>query len=250
MLALAFFVFALPVIVGIVGVFLPAAGYFPVLGYTQISSYPARLFFETPGVGPASWLALRTGLIATFLSLLCCFVILAGMIHTRRFAILRRGFAALVAVPHSAMAIGLVFLLAPSGWLVRILSPAITGFDRPPDWNVIPATYGLALIFGLMAKEKPFLLMVSLASIATLPARQFEQIGSSLGYGRLASWVMLILPLIYQQIRLPVIAVLIFSLSVVDMALLLPPSLPPPLTILVLHSFLDSNLTARLPEPF
>ena len=148
------------------------------------------------------------------------------------------------------MAIGLVFLLAPSGWLIRILSPAITGFDRPPDWSLVPDPSGWGLILGLMAKEIPFLLMVSLAAMATLPARQFAQIGSSLGYGRLASWCVLILPLIYRQIRLPMIAVLVFSLSVVDMALLLAPTLPPPLAILVLHGFLDADLAARLPASF
>ena len=250
MILLALAVFVMPVIVGILGVFLPAAGYFPALGFTQLSTHPGDLFFSTPGFGPAIWLALKTGLIASLLSLLCCFVILTGLLHTSGFALLRRALAALVAVPHSAMAIGLVFLLAPSGWLIRILSPAITGFDRPPDWNLVPDPYGWGLILGLMAKEIPFLLMVSLAAMATLPARQFAQIGSSLGYGRLASWVVLILPLIYRQIRLPMIAVLVFSLSVVDMALLLAPTLPPPLAILVLHGFLDADLAARLPASF
>ena len=75
-------------------------------------------------------------------------------------------------------------------------------------------------------------------------------IGAVLGYGRFASWVFLIFPLIYHQIRLPVIAVLVFSLSVVDMALLLGPSLPPPLAILVLNGFNDANLAARLPASF
>ena len=46
------------------------------------------------------------------------------------------------------------------------------------------------------------------------------------------------------------IAVLVFSLSVVDMALLLAPSLPPPLAILVLNGFHDANLSSRLPASF
>ncbi|MEK9710628.1 MAG: ABC transporter permease, partial [Alphaproteobacteria bacterium] len=232
------------------GVVLPAAGYVPALGFTQFSLHPALTFVMAPGVGAAIWLALKTGLIASVLSLLCCFIILTGLMHDRIFSLVRRTLAALVAVPHSAIAIGLVFLLAPSGWLMRILSPAITGFSSPPDWSLVPDPYGWALIFGLMAKEIPFLLMVSLAAIATLPVRQFENIGSSLGYGRLATWMMLILPLIYRQIRLPVFAVLVFSLSVVDMALLLAPTLPPPLAILVLHGFLDADLAARLPASF
>ncbi len=243
-------VFLLPILVGISGVLLPAAGYFPALGLTQLSFHPAMSFFTTPGVSASIWLALKTGLIATIFSLLCCFIILTGLMHDRGFSLLRRTLAALVAVPHSAIAIGLVFLLAPSGWLIRILSPGITGFNSPPDWSLVPDPYGWVLIFGLMAKEIPFLLMVSLAAMATLPARQFEQIANSLGYGRVAAWTTLILPLIYRQIRLPVFAVLVFSLSVVDMALLLAPTLPPPLAILVLHGFLDADLAARLPASF
>ena len=243
-------VFLLPILVGISGVLLPAAGYFPALGFNQLSFHPAMSFITTPGVSASIWLALKTGVIATIFSLLFCFIILIGLMHDRGFWLVRRTLAALVAVPHSAIAIGLVFLLAPSGWLMRILSPGITGFDSPPDWSLIPDPYGWALVFGLMAKEIPFLLMVSLAAMATLPARQFEQIANSLGYGRVAAWTTLILPLIYQQIRLPVFAVLVFSLSVVDMALLLAPTLPPPLAILVLHGFLDADLAARLPASF
>ena len=243
-------VFLLPILVGISGVLLPAAGYFPALGFNQFSFHPAMSFISAPGVGASIWLALKTGLIATILSLICCFIILTGLMHDRRFSLLRRILSALVAVPHSAIAIGLVFLLAPSGWLMRIISPDITGFDSPPDWRLFPDPDGWALIFGLMAKEIPFLLMISLAAMATLPVRQIEQIANSLGYGRVAGWTTLILPLVYRQIRLPVFAVLVFSLSVVDMALLLAPTLPPPLAIIVLNGFLDADLAARLPASF
>ena len=101
-----------------------------------------------------------------------------------------------------------------------------------------------------MAKELPFLLLLSLSASASMPLSRLLAIGAGLGYGRFASWVFLVLPLIYRQIRLPVIAVLVFSLSVVDMALLLAPSLPPPLAILVLNGFHDADLAARLPASF
>ena len=101
-----------------------------------------------------------------------------------------------------------------------------------------------------MAKELPFLLLLGLSAAASLPLARLLAIGAGLGYGRFASWVFLVLPLVYRQIRLPVIAVLVFSLSVVDMALLLAPSLPPPLAILVLNGFHDANLAARLPASF
>ena len=163
---------------------------------------------------------------------------------------LRRLLAPLVAIPHSTIAIGLVFLLAPSGWLMRLISPILTGLDQPPTWGLVPDPYGFALVLGLVAKELPFLLLLSLSTLANMPLSRQLAIGAGLGYGHFASWVFLILPLLYRRIRLPIIAVLIFSLSVVDMALLLAPSLPPPLAILVLNGFHDANLDARLPASF
>ena len=155
-----------------------------------------------------------------------------------------------MAIPHSTIAVGLVFLLAPSGWLMRLISPTFTGLIQPPTWGLVPDPYGITLIFGLVVKELPFLLLLSLSALANKPVARQLAIGAGLGYGQFASWVFLVLPLIYHQIRLPVIAVLIFSLSVVDMALLLAPSLPPPLAILVLNGFHDPNLATRLPASF
>jgi ABC-type uncharacterized transport system, permease component len=43
-----------------------------------------------------------------------------------------------------------------------------------------------------------------------------------------------ILPILYGQLRLPIYAVLAFSLSVVDMALILGPTTPPTLATLLL----------------
>ena len=75
---------------------------------------------------------------------------------------LRRLLGPLVAIPHSTIAVGLVFLLAPSGWLMRLISPALTGLEQPPTWGLVPDPYGLVLILGLVAKELPFLLLLAL----------------------------------------------------------------------------------------
>ena len=55
---------------------------------------------------------------------------------------------------------------------------------------------------------------------------------------------------VYRQIRLPLFAVLIFSLSVVDMTVLLGPSLPPTLAVLVVEGFQDADLARRFPASF
>ena len=156
----------------------------------------------------------------------------------------------LIAVPHSAMAIGILFLLAPSGWLMRLISPELTGFIRPPMVALVPDQNGIALTFALLAKEIPFILLVSLSAISTLPTQKIRHVGTSLGYSTVTSWWLLILPLVYRQIRLPLFAVLIFSLSVVDMTVLLGPSLPPTLAVLVVDGFQDADLARRFPASF
>ncbi len=242
--------FGLPVLLGLIGIILPASGYFPALDKNNLSIDAARDFLATPGLGLSSWLSLKTGLLATFISLVGSFIILASFSGSQTMGRLHRLLGPLVAIPHSTIAVGLVFLLAPSGWLMRLISPTFTGLDQPPNWGLVPDPFGIALILGLVAKELPFLLLLSLSALANKPLSRQLAIGAGLGYGRFTSWVFLVLPLIYYQIRLPVIAVLVFSLSVVDMALLLAPSLPPPLAILVLNGFHDANLAARLPASF
>jgi putative thiamine transport system permease protein len=241
---------AFPVTAGLIGVVAPAMGLFPPLGYVSPSLGPARDFLATPGLAQAGLISLGTGLGATFLALVFSFALLVRYEGARHTGWLRRLTGPLIAVPHSAVAIGVLFLLAPSGWLMRIVSPGLTGFERPPLWALVPDGSGVVLCLGLLVKEVPFLVLVSLAALATLPVRRLLATGMSLGYGRAASWLHVVLPLVYRRIRLPVFAVLVFSLSVVDMPRLLGPMLPPPLAVLIVEGFEDAELTARLPASF
>ncbi|MGB2411447.1 MAG: ABC transporter permease, partial [Candidatus Puniceispirillaceae bacterium] len=237
---------AFPVTAGLIGVVAPAMGLFPPLGYVSPSLGPARDFLATPGLAQAGLISLGTGLGATSLALLFSFALLVRYEGARDTGWLRRLIGPLIAVPHSAVAIGVLFLLAPSGWLMRIVSPGLTGFERPPLWALVPDGSGVVLCLGLLVKEVPFLVLVSLAALATLPVRRLLATGMSLGYGRAASWLHVVLPLVYRRIRLPVFAVLVFSLSVVDMPRLLGPMLPPPLAVLIVEGFEDAELAARL----
>ena len=241
---------ATPIIVGLLGVFLPAFGYFPALGGHRLNLGPATMFLATPGLGRATLTALAVGLAATALSLFLAFALLAAAGSWLRRSGLQRLMGPLIAVPHSAMAIGILFLLAPSGWLMRLISPELTGFIRPPMVALVPDQNGVALTFALLAKEIPFILLVSLSAISTLPTQKIRHVGTSLGYSTVTSWWLLILPLVYRQIRLPLFAVLIFSLSVVDMTVLLGPSLPPTLAVLVVEGFQDADLARRFPASF
>lgn len=237
--------FLAPIVAGLIGTWLPAVGIFPALGGHEFSLAGWRELFAYPGLGSALRLTLTSGILSTFLSLVLVIGFVACCSERKSFQALRRLIAPLLAVPHVAIAIGLAFLIAPSGWLVRLFSPWATGWTTPPDIASVQDPYGFALTLGLVIKEMPFLFLMTLAALHQTHADRRLAIARSLGYGPVTAWIKVVLPAIYPQIRLPIYAVLAFSLSVVDMALILAPTTPPPLAVLVLRWFNDPDLSMR-----
>ncbi|MCW8357127.1 ABC transporter permease subunit [Marinomonas pontica] len=152
----------------------------------------------------------------------------------------------ILAIPHAAIAIGLLFLLSPSGWLVRIFSPWLTGFDRPPNWITVQDPYGMSLILALVVKEMPYLLFVMLATMKSIKAQESLQVGQALGYSRFTLWRKVLIPQLYPIIRLPIFIVIAFSLTVVDLALVIGPNTPSTLAVTLLRWFNDPDLSMRL----
>ncbi|MGF1608680.1 MAG: ABC transporter permease, partial [Kiloniellales bacterium] len=237
--------FLVPIGAGLVGTWLPALGHFPALGASGWSLDPWRRLLADPALPGALRLSLTSGLLASALALGLVIGFVAACHGTRAFAALRRLLAPLLAVPHVALAIGLAFLIAPSGWLLRLVSPWPSGWTTPPDIALVNDPAGLALTLGLVLKEAPFLLLMTLAALGQANASERLAVARSLGYGPAAAWLKTVLPAIYPQIRLPFYAVLAYSLSVVDMALVLAPATPPPLAVLVFRWFYDPDLSMR-----
>ena len=226
---------------------LPALGWLPALGGRAISLAPWRDLFAAPGITTALRLTLVTGIATTALSLGIVVFSIATISGAAWFRRAQTLLAPLLAIPHAALAIGFAFLVAPSGWLARLISPGLTGWQRPPDIGTIQDAQGIALILGLLLKEIPFLLLMTIAALGQIRARAVLAAAYALGYGPVQAWLKLVLPLIYPQIRLPIYAVLAFSLSTVDVAFILGPGTPPPLAPLVVRWFTDRDIQMYFP---
>lgn len=235
-----------PVAAGLWGTFLPAFGHLPAAGLTGPSLDPFRDLFDWAGLPRAMLLSISTGLIATSISLLIVMLITAGWSGTRPFRALERLLSPLLSVPHAAAAFGLAFLIAPSGWLSRLMSPGVTGWDRPPDLLIVQDTWGLTMTAGLIVKEVPFLLLITLAALGQADAQRSVAISQALGYGRLTGWLKTVLPRVYAQIRPPIYVVLAYAMSVVDVAVILGPNTPPSLSVQIVKWMSDPDLAMRL----
>ena len=235
-----------PVAAGLIGTALPALGYLPAAGAREMSLAPLFRLMETPGLSRSVFLSLGSGLAATALSLLLVFLLLAGWMNSPVFTVLRRLLAPLLSVPHAAAALGLALVIAPSGLLIRLAAPFSPALDRPPDWLILQDPFALSLTLGLVIKEVPFLLLMALAALHQVDALPRVRLAESLGYGRIAAFLYAVAPQLYWQIRLPILAVLAFSTSVVDMALILGPGLPATLSVRVAGWMGDPDLLIRM----
>ena len=219
-----------PVACGLAGTMLPA-----------LDVEPWQRLFHAPGLATGMLLTVGSGLGGTLLAVLAALAIAASTGERLAHGTRRLLLPVLLGVPHLASAIGTAFLLAPSGWLARLISPWLTGWQRPPDLLTVNDPLGLALTLGLAVREAPFLLLAIAAAQSQIATGRILAVARTTGHGPAEAWLKLILPLIYRQIRLPLYAVLAFALSVVDMALVLGPSTPPVLGVQVLRWLTDPD---------
>ncbi len=234
-----------PILAGLAGTLIPAFGYFPALGGDTFNLGGFRMLMAEPGIWMSVFLSLFTGLAATALSLAIVAAAIGAGGGTRTFAWLTRLISPLLAVPHAAAAFGFLFLFSPSGFLSRLISLELTGWQRPPDILIPNDAWGLSLIAGLVLKEVPFLLLMALAARGQVKMAESRQLIASFGYGRLAGFLLGIWPLLYRRIRLPVFAVLAFSVSVVDVAAILGPTNPATLGMRLVGWMNDPDLSMR-----
>ena len=238
-------VLTLPLLAGLAGVLLPAFGYFPSLGGTSFTLEYLFAVTEKPGFWHSLHLSLWIGLATTFLSLVLVAGFFAANWGSPAFLRIQRFVSPLMSVPHAAVAFGLAFLIAPSGWIMRLCSPWATGFDRPPDWLIVNDPMGYALLLGLILKEVPFLFLVGLSASSQINVDERLKLARSMGYGRIWGWVITVFPSLYKLMRLPVIAVIAYSTSVVDMAIILGPNFPAMLPVQLLRWMNDPELEMR-----
>lgn len=244
---LALAAFLTPILVGLVGTWLPAFGWFPALDQRHFNLSPWVELFDYPGVSTALKLTLVTGLGSSLVALSVTALLLVAFYPSAIFRRIERVLAPVLSIPHAAFAIGIGFLIAPSGWLLRLMA-SLTGWpDRPPNWLTFQDPAGISLMLVLALKEIPFLLFMALASLPALKVGETLWLGRSLGYGRLKIWAILLWPQLYQRLRLPFFAVVAFSLSVVDIALIAGPTTPPTLAVMVTRLFNEPDLLLRLP---
>lgn len=238
--------FLLPILVGLVFTGAPAFGFLSATGQSGFSLDPFHTLFTHPSLPGALRSTIVSGVTAASVSLALALWISVTLYGTKLWKLIEFSLAPLLSLPHAAFAIGFVFLIAPSGWLLRAVSPVPSGFAYPPDWITTGDPWAVSLTLTMILKETPFLLLMVFSGLNRIDVKRTIWIGRSLGYHRLRIWTRLLIPQLYPMLRLPLLAVLAYSLSVVDLPYIIGPSLPPTFSVLIDRWFNDPDLSYRM----
>jgi len=207
-----------------------------------------RELLDQPQWPTALALSVTGALASTLLSLALAMVLVTALHGTPAWTRLVRALAPMLAVPHAAFAIGAAWLFAPAGLLARAIAP-LAGWSAPPAWVTVNDPQGLMLIGVLVLKETPFLLWNLAALLArTDEAARLKQalaMAGSLGYTRRAFWWRLGWPLVLPLLAWPLLAVLAYGLTVVDVALVVGPNSPPTLAVSAYADLQDGSAGAN-----
>lgn len=203
--------------------------------------------FAHPQFLPALILSVVTGSLSLILSTLLAFWIVAGLHRSSSLQKLMGGFLSL---PHLAFAIGFGFFIMPSGLLTRIVGNLL-GWVAPPLWITTQDPLGISLVVVLVLKEVPFIIWLITSLMAQSNFSQMLnahfKIGQSLGHGGASIWLRLLIPQILPRLKWPLLIVWVYGASVVDMALAIGPTQPPPLAVIIWSDLnnVDQAINAR-----
>jgi putative thiamine transport system permease protein len=222
-------------------------GYLPALGGHALTVEPFRILFADGRLISSCLVTILAGILGTLAAVAMAFALAISLDPdgaapagwAQRLAL------GVLGLPHAALAVGLVFVVAPSGWLMRVLQAMIGAWPLPPDWQFVARESGLLLALALFLKETPFLFFAMMTGLRQLQPQRQLLAARTFGYDDTMAWLKLVLPRLYPLVRFPILAVLAYSLSVVDMSLILGPTTPATLPVLILKWASDPDLGQR-----
>lgn len=233
-----------PVAAGLIATTTVAAGLLPALNRSAPSFEAWSALLEWPGLAASVALTLRIAVVSTAASLATALLLTPWLERHRRAA--APLLLSLLATPHAALAVGVSALIASSGLFTRLLAP-LAGWQVPPDVVTARDPLGLAVMLALVLKEAAFLLLVARAALPRLDVAGTLRVAGSLGHGPARAWALTVHPQLWVSLKLPVMAVLAFSLGSADVPLVLGPLTPPPLAVEVARWSVDPDLARLLP---
>ncbi|VDZ83578.1 ABC transporter permease subunit [Kluyvera intermedia] len=198
---------------------LPAAG---ILLTPAFSLFHWQQLLGDPQLAQALIATLISTIIAVSGALLLTLLVIATLWPSPGWQRLASRLPWLLALPHVAFATCALLLFAEGGELYRLL----------PILSPVQDSYGIGLGLVLAIKESGFLMWVCWAILGERQLAEQTVVFKSLGFGRGQCLKHVILPALMPSLSIALLATTAWTLSVVDVAIIIGPGNPPTLAVL------------------
>lgn len=164
------------------------------------------------GLFVSVFMTLFSAIFSTLISLYIAFMVYSQYHLSQRLQSFEKYLAPLLSLPHLAIALGLVFLFSDGSLFFVDLGLPRKGLST--------------LIIAIVIKEVPFFLLIFSAIGRQLPIKCWLLQGKAMGYQDYRCWWFLVFPPLLKQSRLALLAATAYTLSVVDVSMLVGPNIP------------------------
>lgn len=220
-------------------------GYAPFIGRTALSLAAYQQLFTSAefylSLAHTLWLSLASTGLATVLAVACALVLQQPM-HGQRAALFI--FQLNLPIPHLVGALGILFLIAPTGWLAR-WADALGWIQSPADFPILvydPLGWGIVLEY--VWKGAPFIGTVALAALRGVEA-DYGPAAQTLGATDWQRLRHITLPLIAPSVLAASVLVFAYTFGAYEVPFLLGQRYPSALPVLAYRRYVDTNLAAR-----
>lgn len=220
-------------------------GYFPPLGAPgfTLAHYRALL------ADREFWASVRLTLgVASAATILSSAIGLALALSLRELAARSRKVALLLqiplAIPHLAMAVTVIHLIAPSGWIARV-GFALGLVSEPAAFPaLINDRYGIGILLTYVLKEAPFITLMTLVALLRV-GDEFEQVARTLGASSWQRFRHVTLPMAAPATVSAALLVFAYILGAVEVPFLLGRPFPALLPVVAQRRYQSLDLNDR-----
>ena len=220
-------------------------GFFAPLGERGLTFKHYLALFSDPELRAAFGLTLWLSTVATLLSALAGLALaLIGRALAQRQRLFQFLLQIPLAMPHLAMAVVLLNLLAPSGLLAR-LGFALGLVHEPADFPALfNDRYGFGIVLTYVLKETPFIALMCLAVLARV-GNEYEQAARTLGASAWQRLRYVTLPLVAPALVSATLLVFAFVFGAFEIPFLLGRQYPSMLAVVAQRRYLSVDLADR-----
>jgi len=149
-----------------------------------------------------------------------------------------------LAVPHLAMAVALINVIAPSGLIAR-LAFTLGVISAPADFPaLVNDRYGVGIMLAYVFKETPFIALMTLALLVRV-GDEYEQVARTLGASPWQRLRYVTLPLVAPAVVSAALVVFAFIFGAFEVPFILGRPYPAMLSVVAQHRYLSVNLAER-----